>query len=397
MGMPASAVITGLSVALVLLTYRKWRGIASSVALASLSATSLSLVGYLFGASQLYSIPKWTGIALQTAAGLAALSIGVISLVREHGLAEILLRPDAGGRMFRLLVLPVVGIAISLGFARVLAQEYGYVDSAFGTAMRSIIEIALLMGLLWWTAERLSQSEAASRDASRSRAENETYRRIAWAQESERRRIARDVHDHIGQQVTGLRLRLESLCLHEGIDKIAEEEVRGLRDQAMNLDSDLSLLVWQMRPSVLDSHGLASALNSFIREWSANHKIECEFQAPSPDTRLSPDIETNLYRIIQEALNNILKHAGASRVSVTMNYIGDEAVLLIEDNGAGFDPDPESIHTTEGSGFGLIGMKERAALIGGTLEIESRAGTGTAIMVRIPNARRLKAAASSSP
>ena len=392
MGVPASSVIFALSVSLILLTYRRWRAVASSVALGAMSVTSLSITGYLFGASQLYAVPKWTGIALQTATTLALISLGIISLIRDRGIAEILSRSDAGGRMIRSLIFPVIGIALSLGYVRVQVQDYGFVDTAFGTAMRSVLEIVLLLSLLWWTAERLSRSEAAARDAMRSKAENETHRRIAGAQESERRRIARDVHDHIGQQVTGLRLRLESLCRRDDFAHKTVEELRSLRDQAMKLDSDLSLLVWQMRPSVLDSHGLASALNSFIREWSKNHDIEAEFHSPSSNTRLPPDIETNLYRIIQEALNNILKHARASRVSVSLNYVNDEAVLLIEDNGAGFDPDPESIHTTEGSGFGLIGMKERAALVGGTLEIESRAGDGTAIMVRIPRARKVRAA-----
>lgn len=393
MGMPASSVIAALSVSLVLLTYHRWRAVASSVTLGALSVASLSITGYLFGASQLYSIPKWTGIALQTATTLAIISLGIIALIRDRGIAEILSRSDAGGKMFRSLIFPVVGIALSLGFVRVLLQESGYVDTAFGTAMRSVLEILLLLGLLWWTAERLSRSEAAARDASLSKAENEMHRRIAGAQESERRRIARDVHDHIGQQVTGLRLRLESLCRRFDVEKKTAEELRSLRDQAMKLDSDLSLLVWQMRPSVLDSHGLASALNSFIREWSANHEIGCEFQSTLSNVRLPPDIETNLYRIIQEALNNILKHASATQVNVSLNYVGDEAVLLIEDNGSGFDPDPENIHTTEGSGFGLIGMKERAALVGGTLEIESRQGDGTAIMVRIPCVKKVRAAA----
>ena len=92
-------------------------------------------------------------------------------------------------------------------------------------------------------------------------------------------------------------------------------------------------------------------------------------------------------------MNNILKHANAQRVSITINYIGDEAVVVIEDDGTGFDAESDPIHTTESSGFGLLGMKERAALIGGKLEIESTPGGGTAIMVSVPNARRTSQAA----
>ena len=393
MGMPASSVLTCLGSALIFITYRRRLPIASALSLFSLALTVLSLVGYLFGASALYSISGLTGIALQTATILCALALGMLVIASDTGIMSILLRDDMGGALFRRLIFPIVAISVGLGFLRVFAQNAGYVDTASGTAARTVIEMILLVALLWWTAESLSRSEARSRDSARSKAENETHRRISRAQEAERRRIARDVHDHIGQQVTALRLRLESLCKRRDLETGLRSDLENLCEQSSKLDSDLSLLVWQMRPSILDSHGLASALNSFIREWSRTNGIDAEFQCPDAEGRLSPEIETNLYRIIQEALNNVLKHASADRVSITMNYIGDEAVIVIEDDGSGFDTESEDIHTTESSGFGLVGMRERAALVGGRLEIESSPGSGTVIMVRVPRDLRAATAA----
>jgi signal transduction histidine kinase len=393
MGIPASSVLTCLGSALILITYRSRQQVASALSLLALAVTMLSLVGYLFGASALYSISGLTGIALQTATILCALALGMLALANGTGIMSILLRDDLGGSLFRRLIFPVFAISIGLGFLRVFAQNSGFVDTASGTAVRTVIEMVLLVALLWWTAESLSRSEVRSRDAARSKEENETHRRISRAQEAERRRIARDVHDHIGQQVTALRLRLESLCRRKGLETGLRSDLQNLCEQASKLDSDLSLLVWQMRPSILDSHGLASALNSFVREWSRTNGIDAEFQCPDAEGRLSSEIETNLYRIIQEALNNVLKHASAKRVSITMNYIADEAVVVIEDNGSGFDPESEDIHTTESSGFGLVGMKERAALVGGRLEIESSPGSGTVIMVRVPRDLRTANAA----
>lgn len=394
MGMPASSSLTSLGLALIFATFHRTRRAAAVLAIASLSVAALSLTGYFFGANQLYSIPRFTGIALQTATMIAILAIGIAALIREHGLYATFAREDAGGAMFRRLALPVVGISLTLGLVRLSLQNEGYFDTAFGTAARTLAEIVLLLTLLWWTAESLSRSEARSRDTSNVKAENETLRRIAVAQEGERRRIARDIHDHIGQSLTALRLKLDALSKRIGGGTEFSDEMFRTCEQAKKLDADVSLLVWQMRPGVLDSHGLASALNSFVREWSLNHEIQARFHATSSERRLPPEIETNLYRIIQEALNNVLKHSNATTVDITMNYLADEAVLTIEDDGGGFDTESESIHTTEGSGFGLIGMKERAALVGGRLEVESAVGAGTTILVRVP--RRLSRTASAA-
>jgi signal transduction histidine kinase len=396
MGIPASVSLTSLGLALIFATIARTRRAAAMLAIVSLCIAALSLAGYLFGADQLYSLPRFTGIALQTATMIAVLALGIAALMRDQGLAATFVRADAGGTMFRRLALPVMMISLVLGSLRLFAQNAGYFDAAFGTAARTLAEIVLLLGLLWWTAESLSRSESRSRDTSNVKAENETLRRIAIAQEAERRRIARDVHDHIGQSLTALRLRLDSLQKTVGESGEFSDEMSRTCDQAKKLDADVSLLVWQMRPGVLDTHGLASALNSFVREWSLNHGIDAEFHATSPNRRLPPEIETNLYRIIQEALNNILKHANASKVSITMNYLPDEAILVIEDNGAGFDTEADRIHTTEGSGFGLIGMRERAVLVGGRLEIESVPGGGTAILVRVPRSASMRTPAASN-
>ena len=384
MGPPASFSMTIIGLSLILSTFRSGRRWAAMLGLGAVFVAGLSLSGYLLGANQLFALPRVTGIALQTAWMILFLGVGVVSSVREHGIVSTMLREDAGGLTFRRLVIPLVLISLVLGSTRVFLQEAGYVDTAFGTAARSVAEIALILALLWWTAENLSRSEGRAQGAAEIRAENETHRRIAIAQEAERRRIARDLHDHIGQQFTGLRLRLDALCKTIPTEADYAHEISTICDQTKKLDSDLSMLVWQMRPGVLDSHGLASALKSFVREWSANHSIEVEFQTTTSESRLPPETETNLYRIIQEALNNILKHAQAKKVSVTMNYLADEAIVVIEDDGRGFDTESDDIHTTESTGFGLVGMKERAVLVGGKLEIESTLGGGTAVIVRVP-------------
>jgi PAS domain S-box-containing protein len=218
----------------------------------------------------------------------------------------------------------------------------------------------------------------------------ETLQRIVEAQEAERSRIARDLHDHLGQQLTGLRLKLESMKPTMTGDASASNSIEQACRQAKQIDSDLSLLAWELRPVSSESHGLHEVLGSFVRDWGQSHGIRAEFQCVSRNGRLEAEVENNLYRIAQEALNNILKHAAATEVSVTLNQNGRETVLVVEDNGRGFDH--EKTAASSAGGLGLVGMRERAALLGGRLEIESTAGGGTAIYARVPTHPTPKAA-----
>jgi PAS domain S-box-containing protein len=215
--------------------------------------------------------------------------------------------------------------------------------------------------------------------------EREMMSRLVDAQEAERHRIARDLHDHLGQQLTALRLKLESIRVNAAshpdiVDEVAETQV-----YASRIDLDLNYLAWELRPTELDHLGLSDALSSFVREWSKTYGIEAEFHTSiTIGGRYHPDLETNLYRIVQEALNNILKHAKADSVSVLLEQRSDLLVLIIEDNGTGFEPGARSRNGSSGKGLGLIGMRERTALLGGTLEIESRPNEGTTVFARVP-------------
>jgi signal transduction histidine kinase len=133
---------------------------------------------------------------------------------------------------------------------------------------------------------------------------------------------------------------------------------------------------------VLDDLGLVAALPRFLDEWSKYHHLASNFQMTGKlETRLSPDAETTIYRIAQEAVTNIVKHAHASRVDVVLEVAPDSLLLIIEDDGIGFDPGIGDNHTT---GIGIRGMRERCALIGATLQIESTPGKGTAVYLRYP-------------
>jgi signal transduction histidine kinase len=215
--------------------------------------------------------------------------------------------------------------------------------------------------------------------------EREMMSRLVEAQESERNRIARDLHDHLGQQLTALRLKLESLRSKVVSDPVLTAEVEATQEYASRIDGDINYLAWELRPTELDQLGLTDSLKSFVREWSTTYGIAAEFHSfKDKNGRFEPALETNLYRIVQEGLNNILKHADATNVSVLLDQRDDLLVLIIEDDGKGFDPEGRRRNGKPANGLGLIGMRERTALLGGTLEIESRAGEGTTVYARVP-------------
>ena len=203
-------------------------------------------------------------------------------------------------------------------------------------------------------------------------------RKVVTAQEDERGRIARNLHDQLGQRLTALRLSLERVQQRAG-DGPREDVERAL-DLTHQIDEDVGFLAWELRPAVLDHLGLGIALPRYVREWSQHYGVEVAYQGDGFQAgQISHEAEVALYRIAQEALTNIAKHAHASRVDVMLETRDSAVVLVVEDDGVGFDPDDAEIRER---GIGLLGMRERAGLIGADLQVESTSGDGTSIFVR---------------
>ncbi len=228
-------------------------------------------------------------------------------------------------------------------------------------------------------------SQIAERVAAESRVKS-LLERLVHAQEAERRRLSRNLHDHLGQQITVLKLTLSTLRDDPTITKAMRDRLAAADDIVAKLDRDVDLLAWDMRPPALDDLGLAASLAELIRHWGSLTQIAAEFHQSTPQAvALSADAGANLYRIVQEALTNIAKHSGATQVSVLLEQRGGETTVIIEDNGRGFNAERVSAAETRHGGMGLIGMRERAALLEGTVHVESAPGHGTTIFVRVPS------------
>jgi two-component system, NarL family, sensor histidine kinase UhpB len=203
------------------------------------------------------------------------------------------------------------------------------------------------------------------------------------AQEEERRRLARDLHDEVNQALTAILLRLEALAQESPPERAPElSELKRLVNQAME---ELLNLARQLRPSALDDHGLVPALEAQLKRFSTRTGVEVRLRTDGEPNELPEVVQTAIYRVAQEALANVGRHAGATAVEVDLEADGGAAELRVRDDGVGFDPGaiPRAGSEGPGAGLGLGGMAERARLVGGELDVRSAPGGGTSVTLRV--------------
>jgi two-component system, NarL family, sensor histidine kinase DevS len=230
-------------------------------------------------------------------------------------------------------------------------------------------DVRLTESLAARAATAVELSERVSRDV---------VRRVVEAQEAERTRLARELHDETGQALTSILLGLKSLE-----DRVASDGGRAavseLRDLVVSTLQDVRRLAVELRPAALDDFGLVPAIERLGELVGEQSKVTVDVHSELGDRRLRPEVETALYRIVQEALTNALKHADAGRVAVRLSTSERGVMLVVQDNGKGFQPG-----TVRDGGVGLLGMRERTALLGGRLTVDSSDGAGTMLTAEVP-------------
>jgi signal transduction histidine kinase len=226
-------------------------------------------------------------------------------------------------------------------------------------------------------AEAFATRAAVAADLS-TRVARAAVARVVDAQELERTRLARELHDETGQALTSALLGLGAIEEAKDPEEIREATAR-LRQQLVDTLHDVRRLAVELRPKALDDFGLAPALERLTHTFAEQTSIPVELEAVLGAERLPQPVETALYRIVQEALTNVIKHSRASRVSVLVTRKPDTVAAVIEDDGVGFDAED-----VRDGGLGLLGMRERIALLDGRLDIESSSAGGTSIVVEVP-------------
>jgi signal transduction histidine kinase len=228
-------------------------------------------------------------------------------------------------------------------------------------------------------AETFATRAAVAVDLSE-RVASDALRRVVSAQELERQRLARELHDETGQALTSILLGLRSVEDARSATE-ASAAAAELRELVVTTLQDVRRLAVELRPKALDDFGLVSALERLVETFREQTGIDVDLEPRLGEERLSPDVETTLYRITQEALTNVVKHAQAKRVSIVLTRRDGSVSAVIEDDGRGF-----SFGAFSGeNGLGLLGMRERVALVGGRLSVESAPGSGTTLSIEVPS------------
>ena len=236
------------------------------------------------------------------------------------------------------------------------------------------------------TAELLASERSRAAAEEQARARRELLGQVIAAQEAERARVSRDLHDDVGQALTsvllGLRLVEDSLARPDVDVEDARGRVAELRELVADGLRRARQLAFDLRPTVLDDVGLAAALQRLTEDVAARSSlaVELDTAALAPDERLSPEIETVIFRVVQEALTNVVRHASATTASVALAGRDGVIRVFVEDDGVGFDPQ----QTPTRAHLGIEGMLERAELVGGTVSVTSAVGAGTTIVLEVP-------------
>jgi signal transduction histidine kinase len=208
---------------------------------------------------------------------------------------------------------------------------------------------------------------------------------VITAQEEERKRIARELHDEYGQSLTALKMSIESSenMTSPGQRKL-KEKLRSAEALVVNTLEDLRRLTLDLRPYALDELGLIAAIRAYAQRHLESAGIKVKFENKDLNERLAPAVETTLFRIIQETIHNTTKHAQAKNVKIQLAARNDKITVVVEDDGMGFNVDATFKSKVGMQSLGLLGIQERATLLGGTFKIESQPGRGTCLIVEIP-------------
>lgn len=251
-----------------------------------------------------------------------------------------------------------------------------------GVALFFSVAIAFMATLYSGRLEKRLRSQLQE-DALKTRALQDLSIKMIRAQEDERRRIARELHDEVGQALTAIKVEISlaerKIAAHDG----GERPLQGaqtITDGALQTVRDLSRL---LHPAVLDDLGLPEAVDGYLRDFAKRFGVKAELQVAGMAARLAPDLEVAAYRMIQEALTNVAKHAHASRVQVTLRRSDERFMAMVRDDGDGFRV-AELDRPDRRRGLGLIGMRERALQLAGVVSLESGPGQGTALTITLP-------------
>lgn len=360
--------------------------IAQASALGACAIAMLALMGHAYSVNSLYSFAGLASMSFTGALWFLFLSIAAFVVVPDQGILRLLTSSKAGGTMARRLFFAVLIIPPALGslsLAGYFARSY---DPQFSVALLVIMSMIIFGAITAVLSVGIETTDIQRGEAeSQVKASQQELRTLSAhvqaLQEEERIRIAREIHDELGQSLTALKMDVALLRnSSKESSKIPVERLDGILALVNATIHSVQRIATELRPGVLDDLGLTAALEWQTQEFQLRTGIACSLTVRPPEVTTDPKRSTALFRIFQETLTNIARHAEARNVSILLEKVDHAIRLRITDDGKGIDP--ASLSRSES--LGLIGMRERAHLLGGEIEISGTSHVGTVVDVRLP-------------
>lgn len=335
--------------------------VAEWLTIACLLIAMVGLFGFTYNVKFFFGVAQYSRMTLGTALAFVSLGLGALFAEPERGVMATVVSDSAGGVMARRLYPAAIAIPILLGQLTLLGERLRLYNGKFGLSLFLLVSIVVFALLVSLTYRALDRTDA------------ERMRLAAvLLEEAERRHIAKELHDEVGQSLTALKLRLQ---VAEASEQVVQ--ARGLVDELLTRVSNLSL---DLRPAMLDDLGLLPALVWLFERYTTQTNVKVEFAHAGLDGRMSPVVETAAFRIVQEALTNVARHAGVPSVNVRLWRDGRTLSVQVADAGKGFDV---AAAMAAGRSSGLSGMRERCSALGGNLAIDSTE-SGTRLTAELP-------------
>lgn len=365
----ANFVLVGLALLLRATGRARAVRIAQTLVLITLFGSMMALFAHAYAGRASWGLTQYTQMTLGTLSAFLLTVLGVLFADPDRGLMATVSSETPGGAMARRLYPAALGIPMLLGWLTLMGERVWLYNGKFALSLMVItcmVVFVVLIALTYRSIDRM--------DAQRMRLA------AILLEEAERRHIARELHDEVGQSLTALKFHLEVLANADSQPSDRVREARALVDELMSRVSNLSL---DLRPAMLDDLGLLPALVWLFERYTQQTSIAVEFERSGPEMqgRFAIEVETAAFRLVQEALTNVARHAGVKQVTVRVWRNEESVGVQVVDRGPGFNPD-EAL--ARGESGGLIGMRERAAALGGTLTIDSRPGEGVRLTAELP-------------
>jgi len=296
------------------------------------------------------------------------LQIGTVEPIDEFSQSS---HPSSQGHQ-SYAAIPLAVSSEPIGFLKLLSKDEGFFTQDRLLLIQSYANLAAVIIQNSWLFEEVRKSNRQLHALSQ---------RLIQAQEQERLHLSRELHDESGQLLAALLVQLGLLEREAGHDGLVFKRISELKETTNEIQTNLHQLAVDLRPASLDHLGLVTALEQYVNEFSQQYNIQVEFEAVGiQKERLPNDVETAIFRIVQESLTNVILHAEATHVDVVISKRSRHVAATIEDNGVGFKPTTPTYEDH----LGLFGMRERVEMLGGRFTIESSPGVGTTVNVEVP-------------